>query len=141
MNRTYYTTLCMIVLIMACSCRQAIAQTNKTWQLGRTLQITFSDSVNYQIQSNPLNDLRCYRFFSRPNGSICMPYTTDNSANSSSYVMDSSYIPLQPQPFLLGSDYSYYVCLFPTGFDSFTAYSHFNYQNGNENTQKRNRNL
>ena len=128
MNRTYNTTICMIVLIMACSCRQAIAQTNKTWQLGRTLQITFSDSVNYQIQSNPLNDVGLYRFFSRPNGSICMPYTSDGSSTSSSYVMDSSYKLLQPQPFLLGNDYSYYVCLFPTGFDSFTAYSHFNYQ-------------
>ena len=120
----------MIVLIMACSCRQAFAQTYKTWQLGRNSHITFSDSANYQIHSNPLQNLSTYRFFSRPNGSICMPYQSSGSTTSSSYVMDSGYKLLQPQPYILGYDYYNYFCLFPTGFDSFSAYFHFRFDNG-----------
>ena len=115
------------LLILVLGCNQAIAQTYKTWQLGRTLQITFRDSVNYKIHSNPLNDVLCYRFFSRPNGSLSIPYASSGATTGACYVMDSSYQRIKPQPFVLGVDYQNYFCLFPTGFDSFTAYSHFRY--------------
>ena len=115
------------LLILVLGCNQTIAQTSKTWQLGRTLQITFSDSVNYKIHSNPLNDVLCYRFFSRPNGSLSIPYASSGATTGACYVMDSNYQRIKPQPFVLGVDYQNYFCLFPTGFDSFTAYSHFRY--------------
>lgn len=115
------------LLILVLGCNQTIAQTTKTWQLGRTLQITFSDSVNYKIHSNPLNDVLCYRFFSRPNGSLSIPYASSGATTGACYVMDSNYQRIKPQPFVLGVDYQNYFCLFPTGFDSFTAYSHFRY--------------
>ena len=121
--------LWLIGLFLVLGWQIAIAQTYKTWQLGRNSHITFSDSANYQIHSNPLKDLSTYRFFSRPNGSICMPYATSGSTTSSSYVMDSSFKPLQPQPFILGYDYYNYFCLFPTGFDSFSAFFHYRFEN------------
>jgi PKD repeat protein len=117
------------LLILVLGCNQAIAQTYKTWQLGRTLHITFSDSVNYQIQSNPLNDIKQYRFFSRPNGSLCIPYASAGETQNTCYVMDNNYSLIQPQPFILGYDYHNYSCLFPTGFDSFTNYFHFRFEN------------
>lgn len=121
--------LWIIGFFLVLGCHIAFAQTNKTWQLGRTSHITFSDSANYQIHANALKDLSTYRFFSRPNGSICMPYATSGPTTSSSYVMDSSFKPLQPQPFILGYDYNNYFCLFPTGFDSFSAFSHYRFDN------------
>lgn len=117
------------VLLIVSNGNLVFAQTNKTWQLGRTLQITFTDSANYQIQTNPLNDIKQYRFFSRPNGSLCIPHASSGSTQSTCYVMDSSYKLIQPQPYLLGYDYYNYSCLFPTGFDSFTSFSHFRFEN------------
>jgi PKD repeat protein len=102
-------------------------QTGKQWYLGRTLHLNFLDSANFQIRSNPLNTAGSVRFFNRPNGSSCMIYTTNATNTGPVLVRDSNYLPVFPQPFFPGIDMNNYLCMFPLGFDTFTAFHNFGY--------------